>query len=353
MIVAAPSQKPAAPVTAAPAPRLNCPWVDSPFFPRLLAEKRLDPATEAMARHFSEQGFVIIDPGIDLATLDQVTKDLAPEHATSNRVQDAWKRSQAVRSVATAPKVLDVLRTLYEREPIPFQTLNFPRGTEQKTHSDTIHFHSAPSGFMCAVWVALEDIDADNGPLHYYPKSHRSPVLDYDALNIGKGLPPIGPAGRASYLEAPAPRRSAFMRGLSRLSRWLRKKLMKRTSAAGASYEGAAAGGAELYARYEELVAELMLAHGFERREVAVKKGQALVWSANLYHGGSPIRDEKRTRHSQVTHYYFDGCMYYTPLMSAPKLGMYYMRKVRDLRTGEVVPQRYNGLELDTDAFND
>jgi len=28
---------------------------------------------------------------------------------------------------------------------------------------------------MCGVWLALEDIDADNGPLIYYPGSHRGP----------------------------------------------------------------------------------------------------------------------------------------------------------------------------------
>lgn len=349
----APTPTAAGAAASVPPLALNCPWVESPFLPQLLAERKLDPSQEELVRHFAREGFVVIDPGLDDATLTAARADLAGEFQTSNRVQDAWKRSEAVKRIAAAPRVLDALRLLYERQPIPFQTLNFPRGTEQATHSDTIHFHSAPSGFMCAVWVALEDIDADNGPLHYYPKSHKSPVLDYSDLGIGRGLPPVGPAGRASFLEAPRPRGSALGRLWGRLGRWMRRKLAKRTSATGSTYEGAAAGSAELYAEYERRVAALMLAHGFERREVSLQRGQALVWSANLYHGGSPIRDRSRTRHSQVTHYYFDGCMYYTPLMSAPKLGMYYMRKVRDLRTGQVVPQFYNGLELDTDGFND
>lgn len=349
----APSASMAAVASGAPALRLNCPWVESPFLPQLLAERRLSPADEELVRHFAREGFVVVDPGLDSATLDAARADLAPEFASSTRVQDAWKRSAAVKRIAAAPRVLEVLRLLYEREPVPFQTLNFPVGTEQKTHSDTIHFHSAPAGFMCAVWVALEDIDADNGPLHYYPRSHRSPILDYSDLGIGRGLPPVGPAGRATFLGAPRPRRGALGRQWARLTRWFQRKLAKRTSSTGNTYEGAAAGSAELYAQYEERVAALMLAHQFERREVKLERGQALVWAANLYHGGSPIRDRSRTRHSQVTHYYFDGCMYYTPLMSAPKLGMYYMRKVRDLRTGQVVPQSYNGLELETDGFND
>ena len=47
-----------------------------------------------------------------------------------------------------------------------------------------------------------------------------------------------------------------------------------------------------------------------------IKKGQALIWSANLLHGGSPAKDPNRTRKSQVTHFFFEGTRYYTPLMS-------------------------------------
>ena len=40
-----------------------------------------------------------------------------------------------------------------------------------------------PQGFLIATWIALEDIDSDNGPLHYYPGSHKLPYYlnsDYD-----------------------------------------------------------------------------------------------------------------------------------------------------------------------------
>ena len=47
-----------------------------------------------------------------------------------------------------------------------------------------------------------------------------------------------------------------------------------------------------------------------------INKGQALIWSANLLHGGSPAKDPSRTRKSQVTHFFFEGSRYYTPLMS-------------------------------------
>ena len=49
------------------------------------------------------------------------------------------------------------------------------------------------------------------------------------------------------------------------------------------------------------------------------KKGQALIWDANLLHGGAPQTDRSLTRHSQVTHYFFEGCSYFTPLTGASR----------------------------------
>jgi len=34
-------------------------------------------------------------------------------------------------------------------------------------------------------------------------------------------------------------------------------------------------------------------------------------------HGGTVQTDRSLTRHSQVTHYFFEGCTYYTPLTGA------------------------------------
>ena len=74
----------------------------------------------------------------------------------------------------------------------------------------------------------------------------------------------------------------------------------------------------EEYKHYEEKVAELIEREGLEPRYGTIKKGQALVWASNLLHGGSTQRDRERSRHSQVTHYFFEGCKYYTPMLSEP-----------------------------------
>jgi Phytanoyl-CoA dioxygenase (PhyH) len=281
---------------------LNVPWTESPFFPAMLEQAELDSELKEMARFFSEHGYVIFDPKIPDAWLDGAAKDLDGRFVPGNpsyysderRVQDAWWFADHVKKIANAPRVLEVLEMLYRRKPFAFQTLNFRIGSEQKTHSDTAFFDSVPHKFMCGVWVALEDVDESNGPLHYYPKSHRQVapfnVYDLGLMGTRHGDNPLNQIGR-----------------------------------------------------YEEFVQALMPASGLQRTELKIQRGQALIWAANLYHGGCPILDKARTRLTQVTHYYFEGCLYYTPLGSDPGIGRLLARKVCNASDGREMPQFYNG----------
>jgi hypothetical protein len=192
--------------------------------------------------------------------------------------------------------VLALLSDLYGRPAFPFQTLNFSVGTQQHYHSDSVHFSSCPERFMAGVWVALEDIDSDNGPLVYYPGSHTLPVFTNEHIGQNPAWGAPNP-----YTQYPA-------------------------------YERA----------WEAIVEALDL----KPVHFHAKKGQALIWAANLLHGGSAQNDLQRTRHSQVTHYYFQGCSYYTPLGSVPFLGKIHHREIIDIRSGEVVPNVINGTPV-------
>lgn len=230
----------------------------------------LEPVTNEQRRQFWENGYFVFDTGIPEETIDGIVADLADRYppddqphgyVTPTRLQDAWEFNDAVRGVATNPHVLSVLEALYARKPLPFQTLNFPTGTRQLPHSDTIHFNSLPHTFMCGVWVAFEDIDMDNGPLIYYPGSNQLPEF--------------------TMADAGAPEAHS-----------------------------------KHYAVYEQFIQKVIAEFGLKPEYGTIKKGQALIWSSNLIHGGSPQNDPHRSRHSQVTHYYFEGCRYYTPMDS-------------------------------------
>jgi ectoine hydroxylase-related dioxygenase (phytanoyl-CoA dioxygenase family) len=275
--------------------QLTVPWVESPFFESILRERKLSSEEERLARQYHDQGYAILEGLLSGAEAQQIVREVAPVYSTTltgaqnrYRAQDAWQKSAAVARLAAHPRVLQTLRFLYGREPFPFQTLNFPRGSQQAGHSDQIHFSALPARFMCGVWVALEDVTADNGPLFYHPGSHRLP--EYDLYDLG--LPAEPPD----------------------------------------------------YPAYERAVAALMLERGFKREELRVKTGTALIWSSNIVHGGMPIAREGASRHSQVTHYYFDGCLYYTPMFSNRSIGAYELREhVIDVRTGAEVKQTWNG----------
>jgi hypothetical protein len=219
-------------------------------------------------KSFHERGVLKIDLSFDPALLDAIVRKVDPHYSEAyqrgergpDRVQDAWKFIDEVRLLAVHKNVKTALRELLGREALPFQTLNFPVGTYQKPHSDTIHFNCEPSGYMTGVWVALEDIDENDGPLIYYPGSHLLPEYSMADFNLE--------TGHANY------------------------------------------------PKYEEHIQEIIQQHGLKPEYGLVKKGEALIWHANLLHGGAPYKAGAGSRHSQVTHYYFENCRYFTPLTS-------------------------------------
>jgi len=54
-----------------------------------------------------------------------------------------------------------------------------------------------------------------------------------------------------------------------------------------------------------------------------------------MMHSGTEQLDPGRTRLSQVTHYFFDDCAYYAPMMSNPFHGRIAFRRLINIVTGE------------------
>lgn len=244
--------------------------------------------TNEQVNQFHLQGYIIIETGLNEKVINKTIEDVAPflgderqltdrvPYVDFNRIQDAWHISHNVYKVATNRTVLSILEQLYQHKPKPFQTLNFLRGTGQPVHSDSIHFNSEPFGLMCGVWTAFEDVGLDQGPLIYYAGSHKLAEMNY---------PDFG-------LEASA-----------------------------SSYD-------QYLAKLQEIIAE----NNFEADYGVLKKGQALIWSANLLHGGSDLVNLESTRKSQVTHYYFEGAKPWRPSESTKRRYYFEPDWVKDMR---------------------
>lgn len=236
---------------------------------------------------FAKDGYVIIESGLSSHTLDDAIDDLlhyfgpnreVPIHvpfSDHGRIQDAWHISQNVLAIAQSKAVDNTLQQLYNKPAQAFQTLNFHSGTAQPVHSDTIHFNCEPFGAMCGVWTALEDISEDQGPLIFYPGSHKLKEMNY--LDLGL---------KADYSSYPA---------------------------------------------YLEKIKNLIQEHKFKPKYGLLKKGQSLIWSANLLHGGAPHHKKKLSRHSQVTHYYMGEHNAWRPSLSEQERYYFTPEVVRDV----------------------
>jgi ectoine hydroxylase-related dioxygenase (phytanoyl-CoA dioxygenase family) len=255
-----------------------------------------DAETRAFVEALRADGVAVIDLGDEARDLcDQVIRDTEPYFAAgASRVQDAWYRSSAIRRLAAWARMRELLAAAYGRDPFPFQTLNFQCGSQQALHADTVHFHSKPERFMCGVWIALEDVAPGSGPLIYHPGSHRLPVMTMRDAGVNRPDPGYEDYGRA----------------------------------------------------YVPRFAERVAASGLPEARALLKKGWALVWAANLAHGGAPIETEGSTRRSLVVHNYFEDCVYYTPMTSNEVDGRLTVRVPPNIRTGGWAWPRRDGQRV-------
>lgn len=290
------------------------PRIESPFFEQIFSSPELDEETIRIAHELHDRGYAVVDfPEPEFDRLAQkIKRDLADRfdwerwhtsgfvNGVGLRVQDAWKTNDSVRQLATNKRILSLLEKLYGRKAHPFQTLNFPVGTQQHFHTDAVHFSSSPERFMCGVWIALEDISEDAGPLYYYPGSHSWPIFNNEQLGL-----------------CSAESESKFTQVV-----------------------------------YEPFWRALVDAKGVKPEKFLARTGQCLIWTANLLHGGMSQSRSDLTRWSQVTHYYFEGCSYFTPMHSDPMYGHTLFRQPASIITGESIKNEYAGHVIPEDVVN-
>lgn len=283
------------------------PLIESPFF-KEFSKDIFDKDTINIAEELNNKGYVKINLEDDELSnlMEGIKKDFLDKcdwQAWNNnsldslRIQDAWKFDERVKKIALNEKILVLLKKLYGREPVPFQTLNFPVGTQQAFHTDQVHFSSIPEKFMCGVWVAFEDVDENNGPLIYYPGSHKWPFF----YNENLGVTPTDTSHYPNYIRV-----------------W------------------------QALAKVNNAKPEYFYA----------KKGEALIWLSNLMHGGSSVKDKNRTRWSQVTHYFFENCVYTTPLINELGSGKVYFRDITNIKTNKLVKNMLSGRVINKNLMN-
>jgi phytanoyl-CoA hydroxylase len=227
-------------------------------------------------------GYVILPGAIPEATLEKAEADLdraykgempglrfaihglsqncdwTPEALTKPaKALDLHWFSSAARELIFSAKLLEFMHLIFERRVLATQTLGFWRGSAQDAHQDSAYVnYSLPMQFA-ASWIALEDVNPGAGELFYYVGSHRLPEFFYG----GK------------------------FKGAEEAKRVVPDIDLTHD-----------------YPRHIELIRMEAAGAGLGTDRFLAKRGDVLIWSGDLAHGGGAI-SATMSRKSVVTHY--------------------------------------------------
>lgn len=238
--------------------------------------KNLSEENQHSAENFDDLGYLILRNYLTEETTDKINDEIhnlmtdgTIKFRYGGKLMFAIHHSEIIRNIGDNKDLLDFLSILIDGQAKLFQSINFINGSQQKTHSDSIHMTTYPLGGLLGVWIALEDVDENNGALHYIPGSHKLPYFlnsEYDnegnAFRIGK----------------------------------------------------------KSYKAYEEFLEGKVQELGLKKEIFRAKKGDLLIWHANILHGGEPHLDKSRTRKSLVYHYFDENSVCYHEVTQRPAL---------------------------------
>jgi hypothetical protein len=257
------------------------PWLDRPEADALIAgaleRGEITEAEADLCRKWWRDGYVILEGFYPAERLDETwaayeagiasgevvppDEPLFEGDPLPGRTANVHFAIPAMDEMLFEPRMRRLVSLLLGARAQPFQTIIGHKSSQQLAHSDSIHMTTYPTGYLAANWIAYEDIDPDSGPLVYYPGSHRLPYLLSEDLGI--------------------PREADYT-----------------------SYQRT----------YEPAIQALIAEHGLEPRHFLPKKGDVLLWHANLLHGGSPVRNPRLSRKALVCHFFAEGCVCYHDL---------------------------------------
>ncbi len=256
-------------------------WIDrADWLDRLGAKHRAKEIPDALAARlfqFARDGYTVIERAVDTRLIERLKADLdrawrepppgllietfepdgqmryiEPDARWRNgrtKLLDFFAHSEVARQAIAAPPVVEFLTALFEDAPKAFQTLNFHTGSEQDIHKDTAYVKVDGNPLaLAATWTALEDIEEGTGELEYYIGSHRAPDFMF--------------GGISKRMENFSDEHPAFLASLHEDAR----------------------------------------KYGHTKGKFLARRGDVLVWHADLAHGGSPVTRKDKTRQSLVTH---------------------------------------------------
>jgi hypothetical protein len=134
-------------------------WLDTGDSKKLAPQhpefKTFSRQEQEQMMNWSDNGFMLLQGFFDDNIISSVNKEIdgitekhliKPTH--DNKLPFANKISPVIKNVTYTPKLISILNFLLGKEVIPFQTLNFIKGSNQRAHSDSIHMTTYPLGYF-------------------------------------------------------------------------------------------------------------------------------------------------------------------------------------------------------------
>lgn len=243
-----------------------------------LRNKSISAGQHQLVKDWETNGFIILENAVPEAAIDNYLEQLKNLYQKKNnsdalvqtfnheykalkdverntphmKLVDAYMLLKEALEVQFAEKIIETLELLFDDTITAFQSLTFERGSTQALHQDTPYVVVSSPMELVASWVALEDIQPGSGELMYIPGSHKIK----ETLFSGK-------------YKNWKPNRDSNEEHDAHLQRILNEA--------------------------KNL--------GLQTQKFLPKKGDVLLWHADLIHGGAPIENENLSRWSHVTHY--------------------------------------------------
>ena len=220
------------------------PWLDQPDALEQVRKHpdfhSFTPELQTKIIQFIQEGYIILEGFFDQDAvrhhndaIDQLLQHKQVDfNYTGRKLMEAYKYDPFIESkFFKNPELLRLLQFLMGKPIIPFHTINFIYGSEQRAHSDSIHMTTYPQGYLIAAWFALEDCSPENGTIFYYPKSHRLPYVTHKDY----------PSGNTKWLI-----------------------------------------GAQSNRFFEDHIEKLVQEHQLEKKQFHAKKGDVFIWHAKF-----------------------------------------------------------------------
>lgn len=259
-------------------------WTDAPDavarIEQLLASGQINESEARQLMQFREEGYFILPAAIDARLIDSLRIDLlllpadkekylvrVPRPSRKqiitvhpntsvlppySRLLDIYVNNQAARDMILSSPLTRMLSLIYGEAPLVFQSLLFTWGTQHELHTDNGFIVADPPCAIVASWIALEDVVEGAGELAFYPGTHKDPLFLFDKDKIA----------------------------------WQKER-----------------DGVDIKREYVRHLEAQAARHEANKQTFLGKKGDVIIWHANLLHYGTTRIKQEHTRYSLLTHY--------------------------------------------------